>query len=324
MHSSLRQLTLALALCGLGNTSLYAAADAFEPMRLMANHGVGNSALFAATSTPHLRVLAALPITYGLGQILLEGTGITLEHAAPANLPGSRQTAYFTGRGAPALHKLAVEAGAVIGLRSLWPDDPLYPVARRSNIRIIEIDAARPVDGGLSGIAVQPGQVDGLNSQPWMASNNMGRMADVMAADLARLAPEAKPRIDANLAALKQRLLKLSADSEARLASADNLSVVSLSDHLGYLVSGLNLELIRVDARADNEWTPEALKQLSETLKDNEVAVVLHHRQPSDEVKAAISAAGSQLLVLSTDGADPVGELEGNVEQVIKELSSGP
>ena len=321
MHNSLRQLTLALALAGLGNTSLYAAADAFEPMRLMANHGVGNTALFAAKSAHDLRVLAALPITYGLGRILLEGTGITLERAAPANLPGSRQTAYFTGRGAPALHTLAADADAVIGLRSLWPDDPLYPTARRSNIRIIEIDAARPVDGSLPGIAVQPGKVDGLNSQPWMASNNMGRMADVMAADLVRLTPDAKPRIDTNLAALKQRLLKLSADSEARLAKADNLSVVSLSDHFGYLVSGLNLELIMVDARADNEWTPEALKQLSKTLKDNDVAVVVHHRQPSDALKTVISEAGSQLIVLSTDGVDPVAELEGNVDQVIKVLA---
>jgi ABC-type Zn uptake system ZnuABC Zn-binding protein ZnuA len=177
------------------------------------------------------------------------------------------------------------------------------------------------VDGSLPGIAVQPGKVDGLNSQPWMASSNMGRMADVMAADLVRLTPGAKPRIDTNLAVLKQRLLKLSADSEARLASVENLSVVSLSDHFGYLISGLNLELIRVDARADNEWTPEALKQLSETLKDNDVAVVVHHRQPSDEVKAAISAAGSQLLVLSTDGVDPVAELEGNVDRVIKVLA---
>ncbi|MDV3059445.1 metal ABC transporter substrate-binding protein, partial [Pseudomonas paracarnis] len=41
-------------------------------------------------------------------------------------------------------------------------DDPLYPVARRSNIRIVEVDAARPVDGGLPGIAVQPGVTDGL------------------------------------------------------------------------------------------------------------------------------------------------------------------
>ncbi|MDP9654803.1 UNVERIFIED_ORG: ABC-type Zn uptake system ZnuABC Zn-binding protein ZnuA [Pseudomonas putida] len=298
MIFSLRQLTLAVALCGLAATT------------------------FATDNGKPLRVLASLPITYGLGELLLKGTDISLERAAPANLPGSRQTAYFTGRGAPALAQLAKDADAVIGLRSLWPDDPLYPISRRSNIRIVEVDAARPVDGALPGIAVQPGnRVDGLNSQPWFSSNNMGRMADVMAADLVRLAPEAKPKIDANLAALKQRLLKLSADSEARLATAENLSVMSLSDHFGYLIGGLNLELVGLDARPDAQWTPEALKALSAMLKDNDVAVVLHHRQPSDAVKAVITESGSRLVVLSTDAGDPVAELEGNVDLVIKGLS---
>ncbi|PVZ60793.1 metal ABC transporter substrate-binding protein [Pseudomonas sp. B1(2018)] len=301
MIFSLRQLTLAVALCGLTATT------------------------FAADSGKPLRVLASLPITYGLGEVLLKGTDVSLERAAPANLPGSRQTAYFTGRGAPALAQLAKDADAVIGLRSLWPDDPLYPISRRSNIRIVEVDAARPVDGALPGIAVQPGnRVDGLNSQPWFSSNNMGRMADVMAADLVRLAPEAKPKIDANLAALKQRLLKLNADSEARLATAENLSVMSLSDHFGYLIGGLNLELVGLDARPDAQWTPEALKALSAMLKDNDVAVVLHHRQPSETVKAAIAEAGSRLVVLSTEAEDPVGELEGNVDRVIEGLSIGP
>ena len=275
----------------------------------------------AAHAAKPVKVLASLPITYGLAEVLLKGTDVQLERAAPANLPGSRQVSYFTGRGASALSALAQDADAAIGLRSLWADDPLYPVARRSNIRIVEVDAARPVDGGLPGIAVQPGVADGLNSQPWQSSNNLGRMADVLSTDLSRLAPGAKVKIDANLAALKQRLLKLTADSEARLAEADNLSVVSLSDHFGYLVSSLNLELISTDARPDAEWTPEALHTLSTELKDNDVAVVLHHRQPSDAVKAAITAGGSTLLVLNVDGADPVTELETNVDQVIKTLS---
>ena len=129
-----------------------------------------------------MRILASLPITYGLSELLLKDSGVTLERAAAANLPGSRQSAYFSGRGAPALQKLAENADAVVGLRSLWSDDPLYPMARRSNIRIVEVDAARPVDGSLPGIAVQPGaHGDGLNSQPWLTSNNMGRMADVAA-----------------------------------------------------------------------------------------------------------------------------------------------
>ncbi|CAI8973400.1 metal ABC transporter solute-binding protein, Zn/Mn family [Pseudomonas sp. P5_152] len=319
MAFSMRQLTLAIALCGLATSNTFA-TDRFEPMRLVANNGVGNTVLHAATSAHKVRVLASLPITYGLANSLVEGSEIILERAAAANLPGSRQAAYFTGRGAPALHKLSMDADAVIGLRSIWADDPLYPNARRSNIRIIEIDAARPVDGALPGVALQPGTSDGLNSQPWMATNNMGRMADVIAADLVRLVPEAKPQIEANLAALKQRLLKLSADSEAKLAEADNLSVFSLSDHFAYLISGLNLEPVGVDARADNEWTADALQQLSTTLKDNDVALVLHHRQPSAALQAAITAAGSQLLVLSTEGVDPVAELSGNIEQVLNAL----
>ncbi|MBC3952908.1 metal ABC transporter substrate-binding protein [Pseudomonas folii] len=299
----LRKLTLALALSGLLAATTHAAPTAPENQK-------------------PVRVLASLPITFGLGQILLKDSGVVLERAAAANLPGSRQTAYFTGRGVEALRKLSTDADAVIGLRSIWADDPLYPNARRSNIRIVEIDAARPVDGSLPGIAVQPGQgVDGLNSQPWLSSNNMGRMADVMAADLVRLAPAAKPRIEANLSALKQQLLKLTADSEASLASADNLSVVSLSDHLSYLISGLNLELAGTQILPDDHWTPDALQKLTETLKDNDVALVLDHRQPPEPVKAAITAAGGTLLVLALDGEDPLAELQGNIGQVTQALA---
>lgn len=317
MRTVFQPLLLALAI-----SSPAFAADRFAPLQITGHQGVGHAALAKARSAQPVKVLASLPVTYGLAQALLKDTDVVLERAAPANLPGSRQTAYFTGRGAAALNALAQNADAAIGLRSLWPDDPLYTVARRSNIRIVEIDAARPVDGALPGIAVQPGSGDGLNSQPWLSSNNLGRMADVMAADLSRLAPDAKTRIDANLASLKQRLLKLTADSEARLARADNLGVASLSDHFAYLASGLNLELVSTDARPDADWTPEALARLSADLKENEVRVVLHHRQPSEPVKAAVSAGGAQLLVLGTDGADPVAELSDNVDQVIQALTA--
>ena len=297
---TLRKLSLALAITGLLSTPLLAADTATQPVR----------------------ILASLPITYGLSELLLKDSNVTLERAAAANLPGSRQSAYFSGRGAPALHKLATHADAVIGLRSLWSDDPLYPMARRSNIRIVEVDAARPVDGSLPGIAVQPGaHVDGLNSQPWLTSNNMGRMADVIAADLVRLAPDAKPRIEANLAGIKQRLLKLSADSEAQLAKADHLTVVSLSDRLDYLMGGLNLERVEVDHKGDETWTPESLQALTQTLKDNDVALVLDHRQPEAAVKAAIAAGGSELVVVTADEADPVAGLQGNIDAIVKVLS---
>ena len=63
-------------------------------------------------------------------------------------------------------------------------------------------------------------------------------MADVLANDLERLVPADKERIQGNLAKLKRQLLELTANSQVQLAKVDNLSVVSLSERLGYLASG--------------------------------------------------------------------------------------
>ncbi|WP_192984914.1 metal ABC transporter solute-binding protein, Zn/Mn family [Pseudomonas sp. EggHat1] len=271
--------------------------------------------------TQPVRILASLPITYGLGASLLDGSAVQLQRAAPANLPASRQPSYFAGRGAGALDKAARDADAVIGLRSLWPDDPLYPLARRSNIRIVEVDGARPVDGALPGIALRSDGGDALASQPWLNINNLGRMADVIAADLNRLAPEAKPQIEANLATLKQRLLKLSAASESRLAELDNLSVASLSDHFDYLIDGLNLDLVELSVATDAEWTAENLAQLSAELRDNDVAVVFVQRQPPADLAKAISDGGSRLVLIEDNQQAPVAGLETAIGQVLDALS---
>lgn len=199
---NLKRLTLALALAGLPSLS------------------------FAT------QVLTTLPVTHSLASALLDGTAVQLKRAAPANLPASRQPSYFSGRGGASLEKAAQQADAVIGVRSIWRDDPLYPMARRSNIRIVEIDAARPVDGALPGIAVSGD--DAYGAYPWLNPTNLGRMADVVANDLERLAPGDKAKIQGNLAGFKRQLLELSASSQTRLAKVDNLTVVSLSERLGY------------------------------------------------------------------------------------------
>ncbi|APU31079.1 metal ABC transporter substrate-binding protein [Ectopseudomonas alcaliphila JAB1] len=271
--------------------------------------------------TQPVRILASLPITYGLGASLLDGSAVQLQRAAPANLPASRQPSYFAGRGAGALDKAARDADAVIVLRSLWPDDPLYPLARRSNIRIVEVDGARPVDGALPGIALRNDGGDALASQPWLNINNLGRMADVIAADLSRLAPEAKPQIEANLATLKQRLLKLSAASESRLAELDNLSVASLSDHFDYLIDGLNLDLVELSVATDAEWTAENLALLSAELRDNDVAAVLTQRKPPADLAKAISDGGSRLVLIEDNQDTPIAGLEAAIGQVLDALS---
>lgn len=303
MTFNLKHLSLALLLAGLPLASVVQA----KPEA-------------AAQQSGGVTVLASLPVTYGLGSLLLDGTTVKLQRAAPANIPASRQPSYFSGRGGESLQKAAGKADAVIGLRSIWSDDPLYPVARRSNIRIVEIDAARPVDGALPGIAVQGNNV--FAGYPWLNPTNLGRMADVLANDLGRLSPADQVKIQANLAAIKRQLLDLSASSEAKLAQADNLSVVNLSDRLGYLIGGLNLDLIDHPQVADDQWTAEQLKHLGDELKGQDVALVLHHKQPVPAVAEVIAASGAKLVVVDTDSDDTLGGLKAGVEQVVAALTT--
>jgi hypothetical protein len=129
-------------------------------------------------------------------------------------------------------------------------------------------------------------------------------MADVLANDLERLSPADKAKIQGNLAGLKRQMLELTASSQAQLAEVDNLSVVSLSERLGYLASGLNLDVVEQPLHADEQWDEAALKALSDNLRQQDVALV-HHRQPDAKVAAAIEAGGAKLLVVDSDPQTP-------------------
>ena len=266
-------------------------------------------------SAQTLRLLVAHPVVASLTQSLVRDTALEVLRPAPEALPANRLQAFFSGRGAAALSQAAARADAVVALRSIWPDDPLFPLARRQNIRLIEIDAARPLDASLPGIALQE-QAATAAALPWLDPVNLGRMADVIAADLGRLLPEARPRVQANAAALRQQLLAISAQSEARLAAASNVAVFSLSDRLDYLVSGFNLDLAGSDAREDSAWTPEALAALVQQLKAAKPAAVLHHREAPPAVAQAVQQVGVRLIVLQTEGRDPVGDLKVNAERL--------
>ncbi|HCE7268236.1 TPA: metal ABC transporter substrate-binding protein [Pseudomonas aeruginosa] len=264
----------------------------------------------AAAQSAQVTVLASLPVTHALAERLLRDTEVKLQRVAPANLPASRQASFFAG-----------QADAVIDLRSIWSDDPLYPLARRSNIRIVEIDAARPVDGALPGIALRPGS--DLHAYPWLNPTNLGRMADVLASDLERLAPGAAATIQANLATLKKQLLEATASNETRLAKADNLSVISLSERLGYLLAGLNLDPLDVEIQADDGWTETNIQAFAEELKSEDIALVLHHRQPPKPLADAIAASGARLIVVDTEAADPVAGLESDMKAIVEGLLAG-
>ena len=66
-----------------------------------------------------------------------------------------------------------------------------------------------------------------------------------------------------------------------------------------------------------------ALKRLGDELKGQDVALVLHHKQPSKEVAQVIAASGAKLVVVDTDPQDTLVGLKASVEQVVGALVSG-
>ena len=174
------------------------------------------------------QILVAHPVVHGLAQELVRGTSIELVQVTPVQLPPARHPAFLAGRGLEALQKAAVQAEAVLTLRSIWPDDQLYPLARRNNIRIVEIDAAQPVEGDLPGISLSTGD-NAINAQPWLDGNNLSRMSGILADALARLHPPAASVLQANRQAVQGQLQKLAAGSSQRLARLTDLGALVLS-----------------------------------------------------------------------------------------------
>lgn len=276
-----------------------------------------------------IRVLTAHPAAFSLASILARNSAITVEAIQPAKLPATRLASYLAGRGKTTLEAAATNADAVITFRSFWPADPLYPHARRSNIRIVEIDAGRPLDGVLNGIAIAepsddsaiyealdlaPMPATGEGSAPWLAPSSLGRMADVLAADLSRLDPSSAKAIAANVAALKQRLLVLKAEADTALAEADDLSAIALSPHFAYLAADLGIDLRASITAAPNEWTPERAAKLADWLKANDVSVVFLEAEPEPALVDALKEY--RLVRLSiVEGQEPdiVAAVERNI-----------
>ena len=273
----------------------------------------------AARNEAATTVVAAHPVVYGLLEVLTKDSPIAVARATPGNLPPSRHYSYLSGRGAKAFDRVVRKADAVVHLRSIWPDDPLYPMARQHNIRVVEIDAANPVDHSLPGIAASVG-ADTVTAYPWLNPVNMGRMADIMASELQRLDPDAHDTLEKNLAALRQRLVKLNAQVESDLLQANSLTVVVLSPRLNTLATAFNLDIVPVQDSRD--WNEQALAWLGKTITDNDVQVVLLHEAAAPEVEQAIAAAGARTVVVNTDGEDPVAVLEGAGKSIAQAMSA--
>ena len=144
----------------------------------------------------------------------------------------------------------------------------------------------------------------------WFGPANGIRMAEIVATDLKRLAPDAAARIEANRAAFAAELQAIRAEYETKLLSVSDPHLYALTDRFVYLTNEFGIEVEGYFLEDDVRWTPDDFAGFSGFLKERGIKHVLHHWQPADPIAAAVAAAGAELLVLD-DGENTIAPAAG-------------
>jgi len=282
---------------------------------------VGLSAPLAgfAADGDEVLVLTALPVTYSVTKALAIETGIVVQNVPERGRRLNTLENFFQTR-ANRFGDLFSEADAVVTIGKLWRDDPLFTAVRAANIRIVDIDATKPWSTTLEGVSVafepeQDARWSRLQTEErdpsiyfWLSPANGARMADIIARDLARLAPLDGERIGENLAHYRRQLLELKREYEVKLAVLPDVTVFALTPEFIYLTTDMGLYVDGYFFKQDIDWAADDLENLESYLSDNDIGVVIHKWEPSDEIQAAIAAAGASLVVLDTIDAGIVEE----------------
>ncbi len=280
------------------------------------------STVNAQTPTPneHL-VLTSLQATYSITGALSKSTQIRVVNVPSQGAVMDSQTFALT-RVDDTLFK---QAEAVVTINKLWREDPLYSAARLRNIHVINIDASFPWSASESGVGVmrkpinnvpwdlqQENDAVGLSRYMWLSSANAILMAELVAADLARLSPKDAQQIQTNLAALTVSIRQFSAAYGARFALLPDPRVFSLADEFVYLLSDLGIYVEGWFIKQDVNWSEADLVALTHYLRSHDIRVVVHKWMPDEKIKAAITLAGATLVVL--DAGDPGRVINGAID----------
>ena len=268
-------------------------------------------------------VVTALQATYSLTSALTVDTSIRVENA-PSR--GTRMAGQERAFASPALDALFREADAVVTIARVWNQDQLYRAARARNIRVVPIDAARPWDEGAAPVGLRrrpcskaPWSVDGdtlcvegMSPFIWLSIANAIRMAENIAADLARLVPQEAAAIDDNLTELIAGLRTLKAEHDTRFAMLTETRIFALADEFVYLFGEMGVFVDGTFTKEDVLWSEADLEGFEQYLAAGGAPVVVHKWEPNQPILDALERAGATLVVLNT--ADPGIAVDGRLD----------
>ncbi len=266
-------------------------------------------------------VLTSLQSTYSLTSALAEGTNIRVENAPSdgARMAGQERVLFD-----PDLDELFASADAVVTIARVWRDDQLYQAARARNIRVVPIDAARPWDEAAAPVGLRKvpcsnvswasGEpcVDEISPFVWLSIANGIRMAENIAVDLERLAPDDTTQIQMNLGTLVAELRTLKSEYDNKFAFLPDIRVFALAEEFVYLFGEMGVFVDGYFIQEDVRWTDEDIRAFENYLVNDGPNFVVHKWEPSQPISDAIDRAGVRLIIL--DSADPGLEVDDHLD----------
>lgn len=253
----------------------------------------------ATTIASEGTVLTSVGPIYSITHALVEGTGVEVLNMPERARSMAAQPTWLAKQSEP-FYETFAEATAVVSMGNLWKYDSFYLTVREQNIHVVNIDATLPYSSQLTGVSVVNSPSNGEASPYfWLSPANIIRSVKIISNDLARLFPESAAVIRSNEQQISAELLAQKRDFEVALVSTDPY-IYALADEFSYLTTEYGIYVEDYFVKQDIHWTEEDLAQLTASLKDNGIPIVIHKWEPSDAIQAAIEAGGSTLIVLNT------------------------
>lgn len=243
-------------------------------------------------------VLVSMDFSEALAKTLTAETSIEVVRAIPVNYSPDVQPSYIKKNWAK-FSAIASKADAALTLTGAWPKDPLYPWARKANIRIVPIDMVSPLNRGRAGIPLLEMPDGGDQFQfIWNSPGNAARMADITASDLTQLFPGEKEKIEGNLDIFKQELFKLRTSYEIAFSELDYFELISFTTNFLYLTDEFGIGVVKLITKPEHKWKEQDLRELEEAITSSDINCVLAKWQPNKEITDNIQKSGAKVLIL--------------------------
>lgn len=192
------------------------------------------------------------------------------------------------------LDSIAPDAQAVVGMRSLLPEDNLYIKVRNRNIKAVEIDLVSSLNEKVSSIGT-------LKNNPyvWLSVSNLMQMSEIASKDLIALFPEDSAQIHYNHNKLHKELQTLKSEYTKRFLKLPRFETATMDRSFDYLIQDINLFVMK-RFKNETEWNKEEKESFEKAIQSGSFPLIIHRWKPLNTITDAADKAGVRFAVLNT------------------------